>query len=74
LLEGKGMQTPLDIINHLAKTCLVVQPSEEKCHDLAAFLGDLPPAAEWGANREAINARLRAVLALMMSTPESQVG
>jgi hypothetical protein len=74
LLEGKGLQTPLDIVNHLAKTCLVVQPSEEKCHDLAAFLGDLPPAAEWGANREAINAKLRAVLALMMSTPESQVG
>lgn len=74
LLEGKGMQTPLDIINHLAKTCLVVQPSEEKRNDLAAFLGDLPPAAEWAANRDAINARLRAVLALMMSTPESQVG
>ena len=74
VLEGKGLQTPQEIINYLAKTCLVVQPSDEKRNELAAFLGDLPPAAEWGANRDAINAKLRAVLALMLSTPESQVG
>jgi hypothetical protein len=74
LLEGKGLQTPREIVDHLAKACLVVDPSDQKCADLATYLGDLPPAAEWAAKRDMVNAKLRVILALLMSTPESQVG
>ena len=73
LLEGRGLQTPQEIVDHLAKACLVVCPSDEKCKELATFLGDLPPAAEWAARRNQVNAKLRVVVALLMSTPESQV-
>lgn len=74
LLEGKGLQTPREIVDHLAKACLVVNPSDQKCADLATYLGDLPPAAEWAAKRDMVNAKLRVILAFLMSTPESQVG
>ena len=74
LLEGQAFETPRQIVDYLAKTCLVNCPSDEKCKELAAFLGDLPPAAEWAAKRDQVNAKLRVVLVLLMSTPESQLG
>ncbi len=74
LLEGKGLQTPQQVVDYLATTCLMINPSDEKRNELAAFLGDLPPAAEWAAQRDQLNAKLRSILVLLLSTPESQLG
>ena len=42
----------------LAKACLVVQPEPATTKALADYLGELPPAAEWDAKRDQINAKL----------------
>jgi hypothetical protein len=68
------LDTPLKIVDQLAKVCLVVTPDPEKNKVLAEYLGELPPASEWDAKRDQINAKLRAILVLLMSTPESQLG
>ncbi len=74
LLKGTDVSTPQKIVDELIKACLVVKPNSEESRALAEYLGELPPAAEWDAKRDQINAKLRAVLVLLMSTPESQLG
>ncbi len=74
LLEGKGLQTPEQIVDFLVKTCMVISPSDAKRKKLASFLGELPPAEQWTAQRNQLNAKLRALVVLLMSMPESQLG
>lgn len=74
LLEGTGADTPQEIVDFLARACLVRAPSEPKRQELVAFLGELPPAEQWEAQRQQLNTRLRALLAMLMSIPESQLG
>jgi hypothetical protein len=74
LLEGKGLQNAQQVVDYLAAACLVVGPSEEQRKELVAFLGELPPATEWAAQRDPLNAKLRALLVLLLSTPQAQLG
>ncbi len=74
LLEGKGLQTPQQVVDFLAKACLAVPPSDAKRDQLASFLGQLPPTAEWAAKRDQLNAKLRILIVMLMSMPESQLG
>jgi hypothetical protein len=74
LLEGRNAQTPQQIIDEVAKACLVVGPDAEKRKVLTDYIDDLPPVAEWKTKRDQVNARLRVILVLLMSTPESQLG
>lgn len=74
LLENRGLETPQQIVDYLVTTCLVIRPADEKRNELAVFLGALPPAGEWAAQRDQVNAKLRALLVLLLSTPESQLG
>ncbi len=74
LLEGKGLQTAQQVVDYLAAACLVASPGDEQRKELVAFLGELPPAAEWAAQRELLNAKLRGLLALLLSTPQAQLG
>ena len=74
LLKGDGVDTPQKVVDAIARACLVVQPDPATTKALADYLGALPPAAEWEAKRDEINAKLRAILVLLMSTPDSQLG
>ena len=47
VLEGKGLKNSAEVVDYLAKTCFVKSLSEPKRKELAGFLGELPPAAEW---------------------------
>lgn len=74
LLKNDKMDTSEKVVEQLIKASLVVKPDPEKCKALAAFLGKLPPQSEWDAKKNEVNAKLRAVLVLLMSSPESQLG
>lgn len=72
-LEKAGAILPDAIADYLTKTLLVTPLPEPKRAELVRFLGTLPPATEWAAKRDAVNARLRAAAAALLSTPEFQV-
>ncbi|MCF6313309.1 MAG: DUF1800 family protein [Verrucomicrobiales bacterium] len=74
LLKNDKLDNSEKIVEQLVKACLVVKPDPKKCQALATFLGKLPPQKEWQAKKKEINAKLRAVLVLLMSSPESQLG
>jgi hypothetical protein len=74
LLEGKGLRTPEQVVDYLARACLTGSPSEARRRELIEFLGDLPPAEQWASKRNQVNARLRAVVVALFSMPESQLG
>ena len=72
-LEGKALKTPADVVDYLTRRCLVMPLNQEKRKDLIEFLGSLPPNSEWTKQRNQLNAKLRALLVLIMSMPEYQV-
>jgi len=72
LVEAKAV-TAEQIVDRFARACLAVPLDPPQRQRLIEFVGDLPPADQWAAQRNAINARLRAMLVLMMSIPEYQV-
>jgi hypothetical protein len=71
-LEGK-VASSADLVDHLAKACLVGELSDAQRQALVDFVGTLPPPAEWSQKREELNAKFRGLLALLMSTPEYQL-
>ncbi|MBP7951621.1 MAG: DUF1800 family protein [Verrucomicrobiales bacterium] len=73
LLEAGGSPIGAAAVDYLAKACLMRPLPEAKRAELAAFLGELPPAAEWAKQRAAVNARLQNLMVLMLSTPEYQL-
>ncbi len=72
-LQEQGLRSSEEVVNYLAKMCLVRNLDETKRQELMAFLGEMPPAEEW-ENSQQLNAKLRALVVLLMSTPESQMG
>ncbi|MFK5922203.1 MAG: DUF1800 domain-containing protein [Verrucomicrobiota bacterium] len=74
LLKNEKVDSSDKVVSQLVKACLVVKPDPDKCKALAEFLGKLPPQSEWEAKKNEINAKLRAVLVLLMSSPDSQLG
>jgi hypothetical protein len=72
LVEGRA-SSPVELVDYLARACLVVNLNETQRKELAEFLGPLPPPSEWPKQRDQINAKLRALLVLLLSTPEYQV-
>ncbi|MCC6420948.1 MAG: DUF1800 family protein [Gemmataceae bacterium] len=73
LLEGCNCKTEAGVVDYLARACFVRPLDEAKRKELTAYLGQLPPPAEWPARRTEVNERLRALLVLMLSTPEYQM-
>lgn len=71
-LEGK-ITGAAELVDYLARACLVNELSDQQRQALVAYVGTLPPAAEWGKQRAEINSKLRGLIALLMSTPEYQV-
>lgn len=73
LPAGKEFKDAGEIVDHLAK-CYLAQPlSEGKRKALIEFVGELPPPADWPKKKDEINAKLTALLALLMSSPEYQM-
>lgn len=73
VLESGGCNTPPEIVEYLAKTCLNAPLSAEERDTLVASLSQLPPRAEWGKRRDEANRTLRQLLILLLSTPEFQL-
>lgn len=72
MVQGKA-GTPAELVDYLAGACLAVELTAEQKKALVEFVGELPPADQWTAQRDQLNGRLRALLVLMMSTPAYQV-
>jgi uncharacterized protein (DUF1800 family) len=72
-LTASGTSDSAVIVDHLAKAFLCVPLSPAKRRELIAYLGTLPPADQWSGQRDALNARLRAVLVAIVSLPEYQL-
>jgi uncharacterized protein (DUF1800 family) len=72
LVQGKA-RTPGELVDFLAGACLTVELNPGQRTALVEFVGTLPPADQWQAQREQLNQRLRALLVLIMSTPAYQM-
>jgi uncharacterized protein (DUF1800 family) len=72
-LQGSGKTGPANAVDYLARAFLCVPLSEPKRKELIAYLGELPPGDQWASRRDAVNARLRAVLVALVSLPEYQL-
>jgi uncharacterized protein (DUF1800 family) len=73
ILDGKGIGTPAQVVDHFARSCLALPLSDEKRKVLINFLDALPPCAQWADKRKEVNARLRALLVALLTTPEYQL-
>jgi uncharacterized protein (DUF1800 family) len=73
LFESKGVYQPEAIVDYLAKAFLVMPIDEVKRTELIRFLEPLPQPPDWPKQHDAINAKLRAALATLLSTPEYQL-
>ncbi len=73
VLKDQKLNSAAEVVDHLARRCLLVELSSEKRQELIAFLGPLPPSSEWAAQQKEINARLVSLLVLLVTSPEYQV-
>ncbi|MEW6304563.1 MAG: DUF1800 family protein, partial [Verrucomicrobiota bacterium] len=72
-LSAKQFNEAGEVVDYLANGFLVMPLSPQKRTELVQYLGQLPASTQWAAQRDAINAKLRAVLATLLSTPEYQL-
>lgn len=74
ILEASGCQTSAELVDYLAKACLMKPLSLDKRTELIGFLGELPQRSDWAKQGEQLNEKLQGVLILMLSMPEYQMG
>lgn len=74
LLAGKEFQNHGEVVDYLVKCCWNVPLPEGKKAALLEFLKPLPEPAKWAADAGAANARLTRLLAMLMCSPEYQLG
>ncbi len=73
ILDAKSCGSPEAVVDALVQALLIQPLPAEKRGALAGALGGLPPGTAWEGRKEEVNARLRNVLVLLMSTPEYQM-
>ncbi|MAD79731.1 MAG: hypothetical protein CMJ50_02645, partial [Planctomycetaceae bacterium] len=73
LLKDHTLKDSAQVVDHFAKRCLLTDLSGQKRQALIEFLGPLPPSSEWAKQAKQINEKLKALLVLMVSSPEYQV-
>lgn len=73
LLKNDKFNDSGEVVDHFARRCLSTNLSPEKRQSLIDFLGPLPPSSEWAKQTKEINAKLTALLVLLVSSPEYQV-
>jgi uncharacterized protein (DUF1800 family) len=72
-LQGRPLNNAAEVVDHLVQRSLLLALSPEKRQALTEFLGELPPSSQWASQKDQINAKLRAVLVMLMSIPEYQM-
>ncbi len=72
-LADKCFESPSEVVDYFAKCCFTVPLASDKREELIAFLSDLPPSSQWTDRRDQVNAKLRGLLVLMLTTPEYQM-
>ncbi len=72
-VQQGGCRTAAEVVDYLAKTCLLVPLTPEKRSEMIGYLGELPPPGEWVQRHEEFNERLRNVLIFITSLPEYQM-
>jgi hypothetical protein len=73
VLEGKCFESPGEVVDYFAKCLYAVPLGSDKREEFAAFVNDLPPSSQWVDRRDQVNAKLRGLLVLMLTTPEYQM-
>ena len=73
LVGGREFESADEVVDHLVQRCLVTDVSNDKRQAMIDFLGDLPPSTKWDQERDQINAKLRALVVMLLGTPEFQV-
>lgn len=72
-LQEHKVETAPGVIDHFAKTLLVVPLPEARRTELLSYLGQLPPAAQWTEQKSELNRKIAELLVLIMSSPEYQL-
>mgnify|MGYP002623164262 CR=1 FL=1 len=72
-LEDYTFSSPAELVDHLIARCLVTGLDESKRRALIAFAADIPPSSQWAAQKDRVNPKLRALVLMIMSTPEYQL-
>lgn len=73
LLEEAGCTTSQEVVEYLARACLMRPLQADKRQQLLDHLGSLPPCSEWDKQRQELNSKLRSLLVLMLCMPEHQM-
>jgi uncharacterized protein (DUF1800 family) len=66
--------SPSEVVDHLIGRLYVRPLPAAKRQQLIDFLGSLPPSSQWADHKKEINTKLRALLVLMLTLPEYQLG
>ncbi len=72
-LRGQELETPTAVVDAFARALLAVPLTEAERQELIAFLGPLLPSSQWVGHESEVNAKLGALVVLMMSMPEYQL-
>jgi uncharacterized protein (DUF1800 family) len=72
-LDGAKADTPEAVVDHFARALFAVPLPAETRKELTGFLRPLPPPSAWADRKAEVNARLSALLVLMMGLPEYQL-
>lgn len=73
LLKENKLTKTEDVVDHLTQRFLLTDLSPDKRNQLIEFLGPLPPLSEWESKKNELNAKLQALVVLLVSSPEYQV-
>ncbi len=73
IAEGREFASATEVVDHLVRRCLVTDISSDKRQAMIDFLGDFPPSTKWEESRDEINAKLRALVVMLLGSPEFQV-
>jgi len=73
LTDGAEFRSAEEVVDHLIRRCLVLDIGADKRKAMIDFLGEIPPSSEWTVRRDEINARLKAIVVMLLGSPEYQV-
>lgn len=72
-LKDQKLDTPEAMVEYFARSLFASPLTRERQAELVAFVGELPPAAQWDERKREVNAKISSLLILMMCMPEYQL-
>lgn len=73
LCTSSDLQAPGEVVDFFSRTLLPAPLAEAEQAELLAALGELPPPDQWGQRKPEIEAKLRRLVALIVSMPKYQL-